>query len=374
MVLSNVYSTRANKKEFMMNNFLLSQNPESKSMITRKNFVTNGLYGTGAILTASTIISELSFLQRVFAAENTPQPDISEKIKYLLFHASLAPSGHNTQPWRVKIVSDNEWIIGWDKSRSLPAVDPENRELLLSIGTFCEALSITAKSLGLDTIRKVTAKNAFSPELVKITFKASAGSNKQMNALTKRRTLRNGYLSKNISQEDIKYISQNINSSIYTFNRVSSEAVIIDKAVLESNRVQAWRDDAQSELAEWIRWKDRDADKHRNGLTPAGMEITGLAGLYVKHFFNRDDVMSESFRKQTVEITEKHLSSYGSWIIISADRENPETLINTGADFLKLGLNAYSRKIALHPMTQPLEEKGFKDQRGDTIHSACRLC
>ncbi|PKL15882.1 MAG: hypothetical protein CVV49_19170, partial [Spirochaetae bacterium HGW-Spirochaetae-5] len=148
---------------------------------------------------------------------------------------------------------------------------------------------------------------------------------------------------------------------VYTFAKGNREAGLIDKAVLESNRIQAWRDDAQSELADWIRWRDKDADKHRNGLTPAGMEINGLAALYVKNFFGRDDVLSESFRNQTVELTEKYLSSYGSWIILSTDAENPEELIETGGDFLKLGLSAYDKKIALHPMTQPLEEKGFED-------------
>ncbi len=329
-------------------------------MITRKDFITKGAYGFAAIIAVNGLLPGLSYLQRVMAEDNAAPVNISERDHFLLRHASLAPSGHNTQPWRIKIVSENEWIIGWDKTRSLPAVDPENRELLLSIGAFCEALSIAAKSIGLETENKIIARNPFSPELVKIKFRSSGSSNEMLNALTKRRTLRNGYLSKDISQEDIKDISQNMNCSIYTFNRGSSEAEIIDKAVLESNRVQAWRDNAQSELADWIRWKDKDADKHRNGLTPAGMEINGLAALYVKNFFSREDVMRESFRSQTLEITEKHLSSYGSWIILSTDAGNPESLITTGGDFLKLGLNAYNRKIALHPMTQPLEEKGFK--------------
>jgi len=329
-------------------------------MMTRKDFITKSAYGAAALMAVNGFIPGFSYFQRLLADDSAAPLNISERDKYLLHHASLAPSGHNTQPWRVKIVSENEWIIGWDKTRSLPAVDPENRELLLSIGTFCEALNIAAKSIGLECVKKVIAKNAFSPELVKISFKTSAGSNMQMNALTKRRTIRNGYQSNKLNHEDMKQILQNLNCHVYTFDKGSSEAGIIERAVLESNRIQAWRDDAQSELADWIRWRDKDAEKHRNGLTPASMEINGIAGVYVKHFFNREDVMSESFRNQTVEITEKQLSSYGSWVVLSTDKENPETLINTGGDFLQLGLNAYNRKIALHPMTQPLEEKSFE--------------
>jgi hypothetical protein len=161
---------------------------------------------------------------------------------------------------------------------------------------------------------------------VNIRFKSTAGSAEKMNALTKRRTIKNGFLANEISPEHINQITGELKCKVYTFTKGSREAELIDKAVLESNRIQAWRDDAQSELADWIRWRDKDANKHRNGLTPAGMEINGLAALYVKNFFDRDDVMSESFRNQTVELTEKYLSSYGSWIILSTDAENPEHL------------------------------------------------
>jgi hypothetical protein len=47
----------------------------------------------------------------------------------ILYLASFAPSGHNTQPWTVKIVDPNRWIIGSDKMRWLPAVDPENQNM-----------------------------------------------------------------------------------------------------------------------------------------------------------------------------------------------------------------------------------------------------
>jgi hypothetical protein len=54
----------------------------------------------------------------------------------LLYYASLAPSGHNSQPWYVKVLDQNRWIIGADPLRRLPAVDPHNREVLLSLN-FC---------------------------------------------------------------------------------------------------------------------------------------------------------------------------------------------------------------------------------------------
>jgi len=68
--------------------------------------------------------------------------------KEILFVASLAPSGHNTQPWFVKYIEPYHWIIGNDKSKWLPAVDPTQRETILSIGAFVQNLEYAANSLG----------------------------------------------------------------------------------------------------------------------------------------------------------------------------------------------------------------------------------
>lgn len=330
-------------------------------MITRKDFVKTGIAAGGFVL-AGEIISINNIFVTVFAEEkkNTPA-GVSERAMRILGNASHAPSGHNTQPWTVKIISESEWIIGWDKSRSLPAVDPGNRELLLSIGTFCEAIKIAAKNEGLESRIEVTGKTNFSHDLARIKFSKSESSGRMIDALQKRRTIKNGHQSRPIEDGDLKYITSGVHSGIYSFNKESREAAIIEAAVLESNKIQAWRDDAQGELAAWIRWSDSDVKKYRNGLSPAGMEITGFGGWYVRHFFNKEDVMSKSFRGQTVDIIKKFLSSYGSWIIITSKKDDCESLINTGGDFLKLSLNSVNKKIALHPMTQPLEEKGFLD-------------
>lgn len=59
----------------------------------------------------------------------TLKPDKKE----ILFLASIAPSGHNTQPWFVQYLEPYHWIIANDKRKWLPAVDPTQRETILSI-------------------------------------------------------------------------------------------------------------------------------------------------------------------------------------------------------------------------------------------------
>ena len=59
----------------------------------------------------------------------TFQPDEKE----ILFLASLAPSGHNTQQWFVRYLAPYHWIVGNDQSKWLPAVDLTQRETILSL-------------------------------------------------------------------------------------------------------------------------------------------------------------------------------------------------------------------------------------------------
>jgi hypothetical protein len=59
-------------------------------------------------------------------------------------YATLAPSGHNTQPWRFSV---NEYSIRIfpDFTRSLAVVDLDNRELYIRLCCALENLVIAAK-------------------------------------------------------------------------------------------------------------------------------------------------------------------------------------------------------------------------------------
>ena len=64
--------------------------------------------------------------------------------------ASRAPSGHNTQPWLFDQEGDT-FIIRPDFSKALPVVDPDHRELYISLGCAAEnTLLAGGKQLTID--------------------------------------------------------------------------------------------------------------------------------------------------------------------------------------------------------------------------------
>jgi len=54
----------------------------------------------------------------------------------LLQTAIHAPSPHNVQPWRLRIVSDDTADLLIEKHRTLPKEDPTGSFIILSMGLF----------------------------------------------------------------------------------------------------------------------------------------------------------------------------------------------------------------------------------------------
>ena len=74
----------------------------------------------------------------------------SSDYLFMIEQAVKAPSGHNTQPWLFRL-NENEIQILPNFDKSLPAVDPDNRELFISLGCAAENLCIAASQKGYDT-------------------------------------------------------------------------------------------------------------------------------------------------------------------------------------------------------------------------------
>ena len=67
-------------------------------------------------------------------------------FRQLVTAATRAPSGHNSQPWRFHATADGITILP-DPARTLPAVDGDQRELLISLGCALENLCLHATTL-----------------------------------------------------------------------------------------------------------------------------------------------------------------------------------------------------------------------------------
>jgi hypothetical protein len=302
--------------------------------------------------------------------EHQPFAGLTGEEMDILSLASRAPSSHNTQPWTVRIVGPLHWTIGSAKERWLPAVDPQNREVMLSLGAFLENLTIAAQAHGHDVDLTVISKDPLDKEIVDVRLTKGPTRDVPLEKLKTRRTLRNGFLDKEISTDDLKYLSHHderphlvdvMMPHGFYFPNNSPHGKHLQERTIEANRKQAFRDPAQEELSHWIRWSRTEAEKHRNGLTSDTMEITGIARFYVRNFYDRTSVMSRSFREKTVDLVAQQVRTCGGWIVVTSQDSRVETLLEYGRVFEEMLLKTRERKIAIHPMTQTLEEAPERD-------------
>lgn len=72
---------------------------------------------------------------------------LDEQFRFLLRYAILAPSSHNVQPWKFRVFNNGIAVYA-DYTRRLPVSDPDNRELLMSVGAAIMNLRIAAEHFG----------------------------------------------------------------------------------------------------------------------------------------------------------------------------------------------------------------------------------
>ena len=287
-------------------------------------------------------------------------PHLDGAGREILRLAAMAPSGHNSQPWEVRIEGPGAWVVAADPARRLPAVDGENQELFLSLGAFAENLDLAAKAMGFRARIQTLARDFFDRDVLRVRLEKDRPENDDLSRIKARRTIRMGQESREIRKTDVDALAKAAGGGLFYFPRNNPHAQCIREAAAESFRLQAYRDAAQKELVSWLRLSNASAKRHMDGLSTRGMEISGLAGWFVARFVKPEAFLKSSFREKSVGQTAKLAQEGGGWMVLTSRGRDPAALIETGRRFERVALAAVDRKVAIHPMTQVLEEENGK--------------
>jgi hypothetical protein len=198
---------------------------------------------------------------------------IYDKLKFFLNYAILAPSSHNTQPWLFKIVNDTIELYA-DRTRALPVVDPEDRELTISCGAALSHLQIAIRHFGyaykLDLLPMSFDKGS-EDLLAHISIDNGGGDgsssrNEPTNeeyllfqAITKRRTNRLKFEDKEVQQSLLSRLQQSIITKqaestttwLHIAKEVDEKNSLAD-LIAEGDRIQMSDKHFRRELASWI--------------------------------------------------------------------------------------------------------------------------
>jgi hypothetical protein len=334
------------------------------TQINRRNFIKSGVAAGTLVLASGALLGACSGVRR----SDLPSGDgpsaahvrLDADAAAILHFASLAPSGHNAQPWTVAVNGPGQWTIGLDPARRLPVVDTDNREALLSIGAFTENLVIAAGARGYAAQVDVVATDMQATDILRVQLKKGPKRPYPLERLKLRRTVKHGLGSEELKAETVRALSAPFDNHLFYFPSGSDHARCMAEGTAAAFAEQTRRDAAQKELAHWTRFSRKTATKYRDGLTTEGMEITGMAGWYVRTFMTQADVMGDDWRKRGIETMAELTREGAGWFVVTSAGSTVADIIDTGRRFQRMALLAREHNVAIHPMTQMLEEEKWR--------------
>ena len=327
----------------------------------RREFLKWGASGTAVALAGSVGCGCTGVRRSDLPSAANDATVIAPDLKRLLYLASLAPSSHNTQPWRVRVVDETHLCLSIDPHRCLPVVDPKLREMSISMGAFIENLAVAALMTGWRVDVSEIAQSPDADPLCSLLLRPDSVENKTVNQdmVLGRRTVRKNLSGSADTVAACNRLSAFRDDTLFIHMK-SGLAEKLGRLTADAFATQTADDAAQTELADWIRFKNRNARQKRDGLTTESMEITGVSGWVVRTFLNRDSVAKESFREKGLSETKQMVAEGAGWFILTTPTDSVEDCIDAGRRFERLALACVPLGISLHPMSQALE---YKDTR-----------
>lgn len=181
----------------------------------------------------------------------------SDKLRYLLNYAVLAPSGHNSQPWLFNIVGDKVELYA-DRTRALPVCDPQDRELIMACGAALFNLRLALRHFGYEG-RVQTFPDKHEPDLLaRVSFgekrKPNAEDDLLFRAIQQRRTNRRPFEPRQLPEKVLSELQEIAGREGTWLRFLQSEADRdrIADLVVEGDRIQMANVSFRRELAAWM--------------------------------------------------------------------------------------------------------------------------
>ncbi|MCX6670242.1 MAG: nitroreductase family protein [Methanothrix sp.] len=263
-----------------------------------------------------------------------------DKLVFLLNYAILAPSSHNSQPWKFNL-SGNVIRLFADRSGWLQVADADQRELHISLGCALENLLVAAEHFGYsyrviylpeneDSVASINLIPNGEPSLYPDTA--------IFQAILTRHTNRLPYQSRPVPEGAIKTL-QNRSAKEGVRIYLISDSGFKNKfceLVVSADQIQYSDVDYKSELGHWL----------GQGM----MGPTGIQALIAQMNVVLLDVGPEQTRNDAELVNSTPVLGF-----IISEKNDREAQIRAGQAFERLWLEATAMNLSVHPMSQALE-------------------
>lgn len=288
------------------------------------------------------------YAQAAQAIRDLPRtmPELGQMVRI----ATLAPNGHNTQPWLFD-VGAGRISIHPDLTRRTAVVDPDDHHLYVSLGCAAETLAVAGDALGNPT--DIT----FDPSgdgQIDIAFTPGAVLNSDLYpAIARRQSTRAPFDGTGVTaatMQDLEQAAKMEGVSVAFFLGETYKQQITD-FVVEGNTAQLHDAAFVAELRDWIRFNPDEAIHKGDGLFTScsgNPVLPTWIGQNLFNFFISAETENEKYRQQI-------LSSAGV-AVFTAENEGPEGWIQVGRSFQRFALKLTALGLLHSHINQPVED------------------
>lgn len=274
-----------------------------------------------------------------------PKDHWEEIIRY----ACKAPSGHNTQPWIFRITPESMTILP-DFKAALPMVDPDHRELYISLGCAAENACLAASHLGYTS--RIACRDARGIT-IQLTTETDKMGNRLFSGIEKRQTNRSIYSDKKITEKTLNALSRvspENQVQCHFYETGSSGAELLAQYILRGNDIQMKDEEFKGELTSWMRFNEKQIREKRDGLTYKVFGNPPLPGWIAKTI-----VSLFLHPGQQNKSDQKKIASSSHLVLFTISANIPEQWIDLGRSLQRLLLQMTLSGIAHAYMNQPCE-------------------
>jgi hypothetical protein len=281
----------------------------------------------------------------------------------LLETAIHAPSPHNVQPWRVRVLNDTEADLFIDSHRTLPKEDPTGSFIILTMGLFIEGLRLLASNKGLRLEHKTyhepswyattilaTRTHEFFPFAhLRLTADPSLKSEFHPETHLTRRTSRLSLKPEPIPDLIAVELKRLAADWGHRYEQITDQHSI--ERILEKNTDALFEDlnnpDYHGEIVEWFRFTDKSARANRDGLDYRCMNTSPIAYWMTARFPKL--LQLPVARQILARVYRSQLGLVPTMGLLAGDFWPPECAFKTGSFLMQFWLTTAKHQLYIHP-------------------------
>ena len=274
-------------------------------------------------------------------------------------HAILAPNPHNRQPWVIRLVGDDRADISCDLQRRLPVTDPFDRQTTIGFGTFLETARIAAAERGFEMAIEPFPEGSDANVLdtrpvARVQFRKSPrlAADPLFAQIALRRSNKEEYdLSRAVSPAALAQVCADGADYTHDPSRVAALRTEIVRAIEKEMLTH----EAHMESVNLMRIGHREVDANPDGIELHGpmIEAGSMFGMVDRE--QLADPSSTAFQ-QGLDMIHATYGSIPALVWVTTPDNTRLDQLEAGRRYVRANLAATAQGLAMHPMSQSLQE------------------